>query len=84
MSECVYACESGFCGPRCSAWFISGEALGKRNEIDLFLQWMVTGNEKWVTYYNTVRKRSWSKCSEAAQTEPNQNYRPGGSTVYLV
>ncbi|GFU75726.1 putative DD34D transposase [Trichonephila clavipes] len=29
---------------------------------------MVTGDEKWVTYYNIVRKRSWSKCGEAAQT----------------
>ncbi|GFW33308.1 histone-lysine N-methyltransferase SETMAR [Trichonephila clavipes] len=29
----------------------------------------VTGDEKWVTYDNTVRKRSWSKRSEAAQTE---------------
>ncbi|GFW46175.1 mariner Mos1 transposase [Trichonephila clavipes] len=30
---------------------------------------MVTGDEKWVTYYNIVRKRSWSKYGEAAQTE---------------
>ncbi|GFV94646.1 putative DD34D transposase [Trichonephila clavipes] len=29
---------------------------------------MVTGDEKWVTYYNIVRKRSWSKCGEATQT----------------
>ncbi|GFW52544.1 histone-lysine N-methyltransferase SETMAR-like [Trichonephila clavipes] len=29
---------------------------------------MVIGHEKWVTYYNIVQKRSWSKCSEAAQT----------------
>ncbi|GFU75759.1 mariner transposase [Trichonephila clavipes] len=44
------------------------EALAKRNEIDPFLKRMVTGDEKWVTYYNIVRKRSWSKCGEAAQT----------------
>ncbi|GFX76112.1 hypothetical protein TNCV_1834871 [Trichonephila clavipes] len=44
------------------------EALAKRNEIDPFLKQMVTGDKKWVTYYNTVRKRSWSKCGEAAQT----------------
>ncbi|GFV95221.1 histone-lysine N-methyltransferase SETMAR [Trichonephila clavipes] len=44
------------------------EALAKRNETDLFLKRMVTGEEKWVTYYNTVRKRSWSKCGEAVQT----------------
>ncbi|GFW53144.1 putative DD34D transposase [Trichonephila clavipes] len=44
------------------------EALAKRNEIDPFLKWIVTGDEKWVTYDNIVRKRSWSKCGEAAQT----------------
>ncbi|GFV92302.1 mariner transposase [Trichonephila clavipes] len=43
------------------------EALAKRNEIDPFLKCMVTGNEKRVTYDNIVRKRSWSKRSEAAQ-----------------
>ncbi|GFU80285.1 mariner Mos1 transposase [Trichonephila clavipes] len=29
---------------------------------------MVTGEEKWVTFDNIVRKRSWSKRGEAAQT----------------
>ena len=29
---------------------------------------MVTGDEKWVTYDNVKRKRSWSKSGEAAQT----------------
>ncbi|GFS47789.1 histone-lysine N-methyltransferase SETMAR [Trichonephila clavipes] len=43
------------------------EALAKRNEIEPFLKRMVTGDEKWAIYYNTVRKRSWSKCGEAAQ-----------------
>ncbi|GFV13117.1 mariner Mos1 transposase [Trichonephila clavipes] len=43
------------------------EALAKRNEIDPFLKRMVTGDEKWVTYDNIVRKRSWSKRGEAAQ-----------------
>ncbi|GFV36713.1 putative DD34D transposase [Trichonephila clavipes] len=28
------------------------EALAKRNEIDPFLKRMVTGDEKWVTYYD--------------------------------
>ncbi|GFX23659.1 hypothetical protein TNCV_3596011 [Trichonephila clavipes] len=40
-----------------------------------------TGDEKWVTYYNIVRKRSWSKCGEAAQTRINDQE---GSTVYLM
>ncbi|GFW43665.1 mariner transposase [Trichonephila clavipes] len=44
------------------------EALAKRNEIDPFLTRMVTGDEKWVVYDNIVRKRSWSKRGEAAQT----------------
>ncbi|GFW04675.1 histone-lysine N-methyltransferase SETMAR [Trichonephila clavipes] len=64
------------------------EVLAKRNEIDPFLKWMVTGDEKWVTYYNIVRKRSWSKCGEAAQTvaEPEisagkDNARPHTSVV---
>ncbi|GFX43515.1 transposase [Trichonephila clavipes] len=43
------------------------KALAKRREIDPFLKQMVTGDEKWVTYYIIVRKRSWSKCGEAAQ-----------------
>ncbi|XP_078051627.1 histone-lysine N-methyltransferase SETMAR-like, partial [Augochlora pura] len=42
--------------------------LAKRNEIDLFLERMVTGNEKWIAYDNIVRKRSWSKPGEAGQT----------------
>ncbi|GFW15795.1 mariner transposase [Trichonephila clavipes] len=44
------------------------EALAKRNEIETFLKQMVTGDEKWVTYDNIVRKRLWSKCGKAAQT----------------
>ncbi|GFT12664.1 mariner transposase [Trichonephila clavipes] len=44
------------------------EALAKRNEFDPFFKRIVTGDEKWVTYDNNVRKRSWSKRDEAAQT----------------
>ncbi|GFX32583.1 hypothetical protein TNCV_3704571 [Trichonephila clavipes] len=29
---------------------------------------METGDKKWATCYNIMRKRSWSKCGEAAQT----------------
>ncbi|GFX78241.1 histone-lysine N-methyltransferase SETMAR [Trichonephila clavipes] len=42
--------------------------LTKQNEIDPFLKRMVTGDKKWVTYDNIMRKRSWSKRGEAAQT----------------
>ncbi|GFT03369.1 histone-lysine N-methyltransferase SETMAR [Trichonephila clavipes] len=44
------------------------KVLAKRKEIDHFLKRMVTGDVKWVTYDNIVRKRSWSKCGEVAQT----------------
>ncbi|GFV82223.1 hypothetical protein TNCV_2791211 [Trichonephila clavipes] len=44
------------------------EALAKRNEINSFPIWMVIGDDKWVTYFKIVQKRSWSKCCEAAQT----------------
>ncbi|GFS84598.1 histone-lysine N-methyltransferase SETMAR [Trichonephila clavipes] len=33
------------------------EALTKRNEIDTFLKRMVNGDEKWIPYYNIVRKQ---------------------------
>lgn len=42
----------------------------KRNEIDPFLKRIITGDEKWVVYNNTTRKRSWSKRDEPAQTTP--------------
>ncbi|GFX19325.1 hypothetical protein TNCV_3014641 [Trichonephila clavipes] len=57
------------------------EALARRNEIDPFLKWMVTGDEKWVTYCNIVRKRTWSKCGEAAQTVVKPRLT---ATVHLV
>ena len=43
-------------------------SLLNRNKIDPFLKRMVTGDEKWITYSNVKRKRSWSKGSEPAQT----------------
>jgi len=36
------------------------------NKIDPFLMRMVTGDEKWVTYDNVKRKRSWSKSQESS------------------
>jgi len=41
--------------------------LKKRNEIKPFLKRLITGDEKWITYVNNVRKRSWSKQSEVPQ-----------------
>jgi len=40
----------------------------KRNETDPFLKRIITGDEKWVVYSNIIRKRSWCKHDEAAQT----------------
>jgi len=33
-----------------------------------FLKRLITGDDKWITYDNNVRKKSWSKQSEASQT----------------
>ena len=44
------------------------ESLLKRNEIESFLKRMITGDEKWITYDNNVRKKSWSKPGDTSQT----------------
>lgn len=44
------------------------ESLLNRNKVDPFLKRMVTGDEKWITYDNVKRKRSWSNRGEPAQT----------------
>lgn len=44
------------------------DTLLNRNKIDPFLKRIVTGDEKWITYDNVKRKRSWSKAGEASQT----------------
>lgn len=44
------------------------ESLLNRNKIDPFLKRIVTGDEKWVTYENVRRQKSWSKANEVAQT----------------
>ena len=33
----------------------------KRNAIDPFLKWSITGDEKWIIHNNVNRKRLWSK-----------------------
>ena len=44
------------------------DSLLKRIETDSFLKRIITGDEKWVVYNNVVRKRSWSKRDEPAQS----------------
>ncbi|XP_011050533.1 PREDICTED: histone-lysine N-methyltransferase SETMAR-like [Acromyrmex echinatior] len=44
------------------------ELLLNRNKINPFLKRMVTDDEKWVTYDNIKRKKSWSNRGEPAQT----------------
>jgi len=41
----------------------------KRNEIEPFLKRMITGDEKWISYDNPIRKRSirWIKKGEKEQ-----------------
>ncbi|GFX20273.1 histone-lysine N-methyltransferase SETMAR [Trichonephila clavipes] len=53
------------------------ETPAKQNEIDPFLKRVVSGEEKWVTYDNIVRKRSWSKHCEAAETVAKNPGRRG-------
>ena len=43
------------------------DLLFKRNQDESFLKRIVTGDEKWVVYNNTERKRSWSKHGEPSQ-----------------
>jgi len=42
----------------------------KRNEIEPFLKRMITDDEKWITYDNPTRKRSWIKKGEKAIAKP--------------
>jgi len=43
------------------------DTLLKRNEIEPFLKRMITDDEKWITYDNPTRKRSWIKKGEKTQ-----------------
>ena len=43
----------------------------KRNEFDIFLKQIITGDEKWIVYSKVVRKRSWSKRDEPPTTTSN-------------
>ncbi|XP_020298171.1 histone-lysine N-methyltransferase SETMAR-like, partial [Pseudomyrmex gracilis] len=52
------------------------ESLLKRNDIEPFLKRLITGNEKWITYDNNVRKRSWTKRNEAPQTVAKPKLTP--------
>ena len=47
------------------------DSLLIRNETDPVLKLIITGDEKWVVYDNVVRKRSWSKRDEPAQSTLN-------------
>ena len=49
------------------------DTLLKRNEIKPFLKKMIIGDEKWITYDNPTRKRSWIKKGKKAQAIVNSN-----------
>ena len=40
----------------------------RRNKFVLFLERIITGDEKWIVYINIVWKRSWSKLDEPPKT----------------
>ena len=42
-------------------------SLLRHNNSEPFLKQFITGDEKWVTYDKTVRKRSWSMHGQAPQ-----------------
>ncbi|XP_011141333.1 histone-lysine N-methyltransferase SETMAR-like [Harpegnathos saltator] len=50
------------------------ESLLKRNEIEPFLDRLITSDEKWITYYDYVQKKSRSKQGEAPRfvTKPRK------------
>jgi len=54
-------------------WINICDMLLKRNEIEPFLKRMIIGDEKWVTYDNQIRERSWTK--EAEKQSQNMNWR---------
>ena len=49
-------------------WISICDSLLKRSETDPFLKRIIKDNEKWVVYDNVVRKRSYSKRNEPAQS----------------
>jgi len=48
------------------------DSLLKRNEIEPFFKWLITVDEKWITYDN-VRKRSWSKQGGKAKIDAKKS-----------
>lgn len=46
------------------------DSLLKRNKNDPFLKRLITGDEKWISYQNVTRKRSWCKKGESAEMTP--------------
>ena len=74
---------------RCQNWFSrfrfdlkDGPRSGRPTEVDddkikemiEFLKGIITDYEKWVVYDNVVRKRSWSKRDEPAQSVSKESY----------
>jgi len=52
------------------------ESLLRWNKSESFLKRLVTGDEKWVTYNNIKRKKSWSKPGESSQTVAKRELHP--------
>ena len=50
------------------------ESLLKRNEIEPFLKQMITGDEKWSTYDNNVRKKDRGRSPEKLHKQLQSPY----------
>ncbi|GBP80650.1 Mariner Mos1 transposase [Eumeta japonica] len=58
-------------------------SLWKGNETESFLKRLISGDEKWITYDNTVRKRSWSKGKHVPQTIAKLGLTCNKLTLYV-
>lgn len=54
-----------------------------RNKVDPCFKRMVIGDEKWATYDNNIRKRSWSKIGEAPQTVTKTGLTARNALLFL-
>nr|XP_033330636.1 histone-lysine N-methyltransferase SETMAR-like [Megalopta genalis] len=63
----------------CDALINANQHLLKRNEIEPFLKCVITDDEKWITYDNRKRQRSWKK-----DGEPSHAFTKLGLTLKKV
>lgn len=59
-------------------------SLLSRQRNDPFLDEVITGDEKWITYDNVVRKRQWVDKEKSPQPDPKPNFIAENNVVYVV